>query len=92
MLFRYGKLVQQLKTPKLNSRSTVHGTRTSGLCDSQRLRASPHYNVTDDMGLSPETLASDDTVSSAAHDVKSRADDGGPFEAGGESCQSAGDR
>ena len=81
LLFRYGKLIQQLKAEKLYSRSELRNRPTSDklrqlLPETLTVR---WYDVTND--IEPATVESDDTVTSAAHDVMSRSDDGGPLEA-----------
>ena len=73
LLIRYGKLIKQLRAEKVDSRSEL-GNRPDTLTTGR-------YNVTGHMELPPVALESDDIVTSAAHDVISRSDDGGPLEA-----------
>ena len=73
LLLRYGKLIQQLRAEKVDSRSEL-GNRPDTLTTCR-------YNVTGHMELPPAALESDDIVTAAPHDVMSRSDDGGPLEA-----------
>ena len=83
LLFQYGKLIQQLRAEKVDSRSELGNSPTSDKLQQPLpdTLTTGRYNVTGHMELPPVALESDDIVTSAAHDVISRSDDGGPLEA-----------
>ena len=83
LLFQYGKLIQQLRADKVDSRSELGNRPTSDNLQQPLpdTLTTGRYNVTGHMELSTAALESDDIVTAAAHDVMSRAHDGGPFEA-----------
>ena len=83
LLRRYGKLIEQLRADKVDSRSELGNRPTSDKLHQPLpdTLTTGRYNVTDHTELPPAPLESDDIVSAAAHDVMSRSDDGGPLEA-----------
>ena len=83
LLFQDGKLIQQLRAEKVDSRSEFGNSPTSDKLQQPLpdTLTTGRYNVTGHMELPPVALESDDILTSAAHDVISRSDDGGPLEA-----------
>ena len=77
LLFRYGRLIQQLRAEKVDSRSEFGNSPTSDKLQQPLLDTL----TTGQTQLPPVALGSDDIVTAKAHDVMSRSDDGGPLEA-----------
>ena len=77
LLFKYGKLIQQLRAEKVDSRSELGNRPTSDKLQ----QPLPDTLTTGQTQLPPAALGSDDIVTAKAHDVMSRSDDGGPLEA-----------
>ena len=83
LLRRYGKLIEQLRADKVDSRSELGNRPTSDKLHQPLpdTLTTGRYNVTDHTELPPAPLESDDIVTATAHDVMSRSDDGGPLQA-----------
>ena len=77
LLFRYGRLIQQLRAEKVDSRSELGNRPTSDKLQ----QPLPDTLTTGQTELPPAAMGSDDIVSAKAHNVMSRSDDGGPLEA-----------
>ena len=77
LLFRYGKLIQQLRAEKVDSRSELGNSPTSDKLQ----QPLPDILTAGQTELPPAALGSDDIVTAKSHDVMSRSDDGGPLEA-----------